>query len=190
MTVEFRIQRPDKSEIWVLARKQVAFAASGPDALPRATTGVFAVRDITDRKAAEERLRISEIRYRRLFEAAHDGVLLLDPVTAKIVDANPFMTRLLGYPHEQLVGKELYEIGLLKDQAMSQDMFRKLKTDHPSAMKTCLLKAILDAIAKSRWLQTSMTRMAAPSSSATFATSRIASWPKPWRCRTRGCSRP
>ncbi len=130
VTVEFRIQRPDKSEIWVLARKQVAFAASGPDALPRAISSIFAVRDITDRKVADERLRMSEIRYRRLFEAAHDGVLLLDPVTAKIVDANPFMTRLLGYPHEQLVGKELYEIGLLKDQAMSQDMFRKLKTDH------------------------------------------------------------
>ena len=71
--------------------------------------------DITDRKRIENSVRISEIRYRRLFEAAHDGVLLMDPITGKITDANPFMTKLLGYPHGQLLGKELFEIGLLKD---------------------------------------------------------------------------
>src|SRR5260221_1050229 len=86
--------------------------------------------------AADERLmsvdafRASEIRYRRLFETAHDGVLLLDPGTRKIVDANPFMTRLLGYTHGQLVGKELFEIGLLKDEVASQEMFKKLKRKH------------------------------------------------------------
>ena len=83
--------------------------------------------DITARKRAEDKVRVSEVRYRRLFEAAHDGVLLLDPGTRKITDANPFMTKLLGYPHDQLVGKELFEIGLLKDETASQEMFRKLK---------------------------------------------------------------
>lgn len=87
----------------------------------------LAVSDITAHKRAEDKVRVSEIRYRRLFEAAHDGVLVLDPATRKITDANPFMTRLLGYPHGQLVGKELFEIGLLKDEAASQEMFRKLK---------------------------------------------------------------
>jgi PAS domain S-box-containing protein len=77
-----------------------------------------------------EAFRASEIRYRRLFETAHDGVLLLDPGTRKITDANPFMTRLLGYSHSQLVGKELFEIGLLKDEVASQEMFRKLKRKH------------------------------------------------------------
>jgi PAS domain S-box-containing protein len=86
--------------------------------------------------SADERLesvdefRASEIRYRRLFETAHDGVLLVDPGTRKIVDANPFMTRLLGYPRSQLVGKELFEIGLLKDEVASREMFRKLKRRH------------------------------------------------------------
>ncbi len=75
-------------------------------------------------------LRAREIRYRRLFETAHDGVLLLDPGTRKITDANPFMTRLLGYTRSQLVGKELFEIGLLKDEVASQEMFRKLKRKH------------------------------------------------------------
>jgi PAS domain S-box-containing protein len=86
--------------------------------------------DITGRRQALERMRVSEIRYRRLFEAAHDGVLLIDPFTSRIIDANPFMTRLLGYPRDQLIGKELFEIGLLKDEAASRQMFRRLKRDH------------------------------------------------------------
>jgi PAS domain S-box-containing protein len=95
------------------------------------SAGVLAViRDISERKRAEDKVRISEIRYRRLFEAAQDGVLLLDPDTCKITDANPFMTKLLSYPHEELVGKELYEIGLMKDEGASLEMFRKLKSEH------------------------------------------------------------
>ena len=40
------------------------------------------------------------------------------------------MTRLLGYTRSQLVGKELFEIGLLKDEIASQEMFQKLKRKH------------------------------------------------------------
>ena len=87
----------------------------------------LAMTNITSHKQAEDRLRVSEIRYRRLFEAAHDGVLLLDPATRKITDANPFMTKLLGYPRDELIGKELFEIGLLKDEAASREAFHKLK---------------------------------------------------------------
>jgi PAS domain S-box-containing protein len=86
--------------------------------------------DITGLKREEDKVRVSETRYRRLFEAAHDGVLILDPGTRKITDANPFMTKLLGYPQHQLVGKELFEIGLLKDEAASRKMFEKLKIKH------------------------------------------------------------
>ena len=99
----------------------------------RSATGLechLAVVDITEHKAAEDQVRASEVRYRRLFEATHDGVLLLDPATRKITDANPFMTKLLGYSHDQLLGKELFEIGLLKDAAASDEMFRKLKRKH------------------------------------------------------------
>jgi PAS domain S-box-containing protein len=72
-------------------------------------------------------IRASEIRYRRLFEAARDGILILDPRTRKITDANPFMSELLGYPREELLGKELWEIGLLKDEAASRVAFRELQ---------------------------------------------------------------
>ena len=83
-----------------------------------------------ERQQTARALQASEARYRRLFEAAHDGVLLLDPATSKITDANPFMTKLLDYPYAQLIGKELFEIGLLKDESSSKAMFKKLKKDH------------------------------------------------------------
>jgi PAS domain S-box-containing protein len=123
---EYRIIRPDGTIRWLSGHGHVV--ARGPDG--KAHHLVNIVTDITDRKVAEEKVRVSEIRYRRLFEAAHDGVLLVDPATRKIVDANPFMTMLLGYPHDQLVGKELFEIGLLKDEAASRDMFLKLNQTH------------------------------------------------------------
>ena len=83
--------------------------------------------DITERMESRAAMRASETRYRRLFEAARDGILILDPNTCKITDANPFMSELLGYPHSELLGKELWEIGLLKDEAASRAAFRQLQ---------------------------------------------------------------
>ena len=75
----------------------------------------------------ETKLGRSELRYRRLFEAAQDGILMLDPVTRKITEANPFIAKFLGYTRDQLIKKELWQIGLLKDEAASQAAFRALK---------------------------------------------------------------
>ena len=74
-------------------------------------------------------LKISELRYRRLFEMARDGILILDSATGAITDANPFMTELLGYSHEEFLGKELWEIGLLRDKEASQEAFLKLQQE-------------------------------------------------------------
>src|SRR5687768_13249817 len=75
----------------------------------------------------QSRLLISELRYRRLFEAARDGILILDVVTLKITDVNPFMTELLGYSHAEFLGKELWEIGLFSDKEASQEAFKELQ---------------------------------------------------------------
>src|ERR1700686_2026865 len=66
-------------------------------------------RDITERKHAEEALQNSEIRYRRLFESAKDGILILNAASGRIIDVNPFLVELLGYSLEELKGKELWE---------------------------------------------------------------------------------
>jgi PAS domain S-box-containing protein len=69
-----------------------------------------------------------ESRYRRLFEAARDGILILNAVTLKITDVNPFMMELLGYSRDEFMGKELWEIGLFSDKEASQQAFRELQT--------------------------------------------------------------
>lgn len=76
---------------------------------------------------AQERMRVSEIRYRRLFEAAKDGILILDAGTLEIIDVNPFLMELLGYTREEFLGKELWEIGLFADKAASKAAFRDLQ---------------------------------------------------------------
>ncbi len=88
---------------------------------------LLAIEDVTDRKRMALAAAASEVRYRRLFEAARDGILLLDPGTRKITEANPFMVELLGYPRDELVGKELWEIGLLSDERASREAFQELR---------------------------------------------------------------
>jgi PAS domain S-box-containing protein len=72
-------------------------------------------------------LQASEIRYRRLFEGARDGILILDLDTLTIVDANPYLQELLGYEKDELLGKELWEIGLVKDREASRHLYRELQ---------------------------------------------------------------
>jgi len=97
-------------------------------ALPVGQFGVVCYfMDISTRIRAEEALRDSEVRYRRLFEHAKDGILILDAGTGKVIDANPFMTDLLGYSHDEFLGKELWEIGLFRDIHESQSAYRELQ---------------------------------------------------------------
>ncbi len=75
----------------------------------------------------QEALKASELRYRRLFESAKDGILILDAVSGQIVDVNPFLVGLLGYSKEDFMGKELWEIGVFKDIVASKAAFVELQ---------------------------------------------------------------
>jgi PAS domain S-box-containing protein len=68
----------------------------------------------------------SETRYRRFFDSAKDGILLLDAKTGLITDVNPFLTQLLCYSHAELVGKAMWDLGLAKDVETSKARFREL----------------------------------------------------------------
>ena len=93
-------------------------------------TQTITIKDMTETGRATHALEVSEIRYRRLFEAAKDGILILDPDTRLITDANPFIAELLGYAREEMIGKEMFEIGLLKDEQASRVAFRELREKH------------------------------------------------------------
>jgi PAS domain S-box-containing protein len=74
-----------------------------------------------------ESIRSSEVRYRRLFETAQDAILILDADSGTVTDANPFISRLLGYTRAEFLGKELWEIGLFRDIEASRLAYDELK---------------------------------------------------------------
>ena len=73
-------------------------------------------------------LRASEMRYRRLFETARDGILLLNAETGQIEDVNPFLVEMLGYSHSEFMGKKLWELGAFADVLENQEKFSELQT--------------------------------------------------------------
>lgn len=82
---------------------------------------------VLPRDETSKKLRFSELRYRRLFETAQDGILILDAISGKITEANPFLKELLGYSDAELLGKELWQIGVLKDVVDSKAAFLELE---------------------------------------------------------------
>ena len=99
------------------------FAPDGDDA----DLLLLAIEDNTDHKRAEAAIKDSEVRYRRLFQNAKDGILILDADTGKVIDANPFMSELLGYEHDEFFGKELWEIGLFRDIKENRAAYEELQ---------------------------------------------------------------
>lgn len=83
--------------------------------------------DRTKRLEIERAKNSSELRYRRLFEAAKDGILILDYKTGEVVDANTFIIRLLGTSKEMILGKQLWQLGFFKDIAENKANFLHLK---------------------------------------------------------------
>ncbi|MGD0792744.1 MAG: ATP-binding protein [Terriglobales bacterium] len=81
-----------------------------------------------ERRRAEESLKVSESRYRRLFDTAQDGILILDADTGQITDVNPYLIKMLGYPREDFMGKKLWEIGTFKDSEASKSTFLALQS--------------------------------------------------------------
>src|ERR1035437_1414795 len=87
------------------------------------------VRDITKRKHGEDVLHASELSYRRLFEAAKDGILILDVDTGRINDVNPFLFKLLGFSRSEMIGKTVGELSPFKDIESNQAMLERLQKD-------------------------------------------------------------
>jgi diguanylate cyclase (GGDEF)-like protein/PAS domain S-box-containing protein len=82
-----------------------------------------------DEKENIKKLQASELRYRRLFEAAQDGILILDAETGMIKDVNPFLIKMLGYSREDFLEKKLWEVGAFQDIEASQQAFEDLQAN-------------------------------------------------------------
>ena len=80
-----------------------------------------------ERTGLDEALKESEVRYRRLFETARDGILILDAGTGQIDDVNPFLLEMLGYSHDEFLDKKLWEIGPFRDVEESRSVFKELQ---------------------------------------------------------------
>ena len=82
---------------------------------------LLAFEDITERK------RAAEARYRRLFESARDGIVIIDEPTGEILDINPYVEHLFGYPRRDLVGRKLWEIEPAQDTPGLQMMLEQAR---------------------------------------------------------------
>lgn len=119
---EYRFKQPDGTIAWVMGQ-----AIPETNSENQIVGYIGTITDITERKQTEEALAILETRYRRLFETAKDGIIILDAETGKIVDVNPFLIDLLGYSKEKFIEKEIWEIGFFKDIAANKDKFLELQ---------------------------------------------------------------
>lgn len=81
----------------------------------------------TDQALSEQTLRASELRYRRLFEAARDGILILDAGSGRITDVNPFLIELLGFSRDEMIGKTVGELSPFKDIEPNKVMLERLQ---------------------------------------------------------------
>ena len=118
---EYRVQVPGEPVKWVYG-----------NSIPEKTTDGSIVwsgftMDITDRKQTEKKLLASETRYRTLFEAAKDGILILDAETGMIEDVNPYLIELLGYTRDQFLNRSIWEIGFFQDIVANRDKFLELQ---------------------------------------------------------------
>jgi len=84
---------------------------------------------VSPESVLKQSLRNSELRYRRLFEAAQDGILILDAETGSISDVNPYLIQMLGYSREEFVAKKLWEVGAFRDVEASRSSFLALQQD-------------------------------------------------------------
>ncbi len=77
--------------------------------------------------SAAQALQVSELRYRRLFESAQDGILILDAETGAVVDVNPYMIQMLGYSKEMFLNRKIWDLGFFRDIVANRENFAELQ---------------------------------------------------------------
>jgi PAS domain S-box-containing protein len=135
-TVPRHLDETQQDALRRLARQALVLLEARPDSkTPPGESGQARQRsERTERTLAAEpahqdadSTQFSEERYRRLFEAAKEGILILDAATGKIEDVNPYLCQLLGYAPSDFLGRQLWQIGTFRDIAANQEAFHALQ---------------------------------------------------------------
>ena len=120
---EYRIVRLNDSKIrWLDGWAEVIY-----DKKSKELSMIGIIQDITERKLALKKIQDVETRSHQIFESSKEGILILDAITGQITDANPYLIELIGFNYKELVGKELWEIGVFKNIAASKEAFIELQ---------------------------------------------------------------
>jgi two-component system CheB/CheR fusion protein len=72
-------------------------------------------------------LHSSDNQYRRLFESAKDGILILNADNGRIEDVNPYLAKLLGYSKRRLLGKSVWDISAVQNIEYSKQLYKELQ---------------------------------------------------------------
>ncbi len=88
---------------------------------------LLAIEDVTDRIRIEQDLHASEERFRKAFETAKDGILLIDKISGQIVNSNQAALDILGYSIKELQKQKIWQIGFLRDAGQFQNITNQLK---------------------------------------------------------------
>jgi PAS domain S-box-containing protein len=109
---EAQLRRRDGSVIWVEDNAQVVRDAEG-----RVLYYEGSLQDITERKRAEEALRMSEEKFARAFRNSPDIIVLTSLAEGRIVEVNDSLERATGYTHDEIIGKTTTEVPFWADPA-------------------------------------------------------------------------
>ena len=121
--IEYRIIRKSDGEVrWINTKGAFKFY--------KKTNEFYSfglIQDITIRKSIDENFLNSTVHFSSIFKSSKEGILILDAVSGQITDANISLIEMIGYNYAELVGKELWEIGVFKNIATSKDAFIELQ---------------------------------------------------------------
>ncbi|MCW2120297.1 PAS domain S-box protein [Flavobacterium sp. 7A] len=123
--IEYRIIRRSDGKIrWINTKGATLYYKKTKDFF-----SLGLMQDITVRKSAAEKYKNIEVHSTSIFKSSKEGILILDALTGQITDANPSLIEMIGYNYVELVGKELWEIGIFKNIATSKEAFIKLQNN-------------------------------------------------------------
>lgn len=123
-TIKHRVTRPDGSVHWVIQQGEVEFDA---EAIPRAVVGTL--QDVTDRRAAEQRLSESEERFRIAFETSADAISISRLRDGVYVDVNEAFARLFGYGKDDVIGRTSTELGIWPSLRAREEFVARLAAE-------------------------------------------------------------